>query len=452
MFLLSMTYVLNVCGKKIFRVISWEKFLQKVTMNTLISHNAAMREFLRSSDKEQLRNSVDLDDIDTVLRKLLSIDEMREAGSFFTGQALSSEAISSFTKPITMRSIVLDPTCGAGNLLIEASRTLGVEATLSETLKEWGNVLRGFDIHQHFIEAAKIRIVIEALNRGVEKNCELEEAFKLLPHIYMKDALTINAEEVKDVTHVVMNPPFTILPSPKENYWKDGHVNAAGIIVDKYLRLLPENCLISAILPDVLRSGSRYYEFRQFVSESMCANVKIWGRFNSKTDVDVFLLSGVNQRNQHEILWHSATNKQTSIADYFNVRTGPLVAYRDPEEGNDYAYFYPKNCPKWGVVKSAVERRRFSGTVLQPPFVVIKRTSSPSDRNRASATFINLNEPVAIENHMIVVTPKDGKVNTCKKLMRVLQSQQTNDFLNERIRLRHLTVGVIKDIPFVEGI
>ncbi|MDM3278938.1 MULTISPECIES: N-6 DNA methylase [Citrobacter] len=420
-------------------------------MNTLTSHNVAMREFLRSSDKEQLRNSVDLDDIDTVLRKLLSIDEMRDAGSFFTGQTLASKAISSFNKPITHRSIVLDPTCGAGNLLIEASRKLGVEATLYDTLNQWGKVLWGFDIHQHFIEAAKIRIVIEAINRGVEQNCDMQEAFELLSHIHVKDALTIKAEEIQNVTHVIMNPPFTIWSSPKENYWKEGNVNAAGILFDKYVRLLPKKCLISAILPDVLRSGSRYSEFRKFISSSVNANVEIWGRFNRKTDVDVFLLSGMIQSNVEEIQWHSAMNQNSVIADYFNVTTGPLVAYRDPEEGTEYAYFYPKNCPKWETVKLAVERRRFSGKVFTPPFVVIKRTSSPSDRSRASATLINLNEPVAIENHMIVVTPKDGKVNTCKKLMRVLQSQQTNDFLNERIRLRHLTVGVIKDIPFVEG-
>jgi len=214
---------------------------------------------------------------------------------------------------------------------------------------------------------------------------------------------------------------------------------------------LPNNCLISAILPDVLRSGSRYNEFRAFVSDSMNADVEIWGRFNSKTDVDVFLLSGITQCNKEKIQWHRVINKKHSIADYFDVRTGPLVAYRDPEEGKEYAYFYPKICPKWEVIKSAIERRKFSGKVLQPPFVVIKRTSSPSDRSRASATLINLNEPVAIENHMIVVTPKDGKVNTCRKLMRILQSQQTNDYLNERIRLRHLTISVVKDIPFYEG-
>lgn len=420
-------------------------------MKTLSTHNVAMRELLHSSDQEQLKNSVDLDEIDAILRRLLSIDEMREAGSFFTGQALASKAISLLKRPITSSSVILDPTCGAGNLLIEASRRLGVETTLSETLKGWGRVLWGYDIHQHFIEAAKIRIVIEAISRGVEQDCTMEEAFELLSNICVKDALTINAEEIIKVTHVVMNPPFTIWPSPQVNYWKDGKVNAAGILFDKYLRLLPKNCLISVILPDVLRSGSRYKGFRKFVSGSMKANVDIWGRFNSKTDVDVFVLHGVNQSSTDEIEWHCALNTNSSIADYFEVRTGPLVAYRDLEEGGEYAYFYPKNCPQWEVVKYATERRKFSGKVLQPPFVVIKRTSSPSDRSRASATLINLNEPVAIENHLLVVSPKDGKVTTCKKLMKILQSQQTNDFLNERIRLRHLTVGVIKDIPFVEG-
>jgi hypothetical protein len=179
----------------------------------------------------------------------------------------------------------------------------------------------------------------------------------------------------------------------------------------------------------------------------MRTEVDVWGRFNNKTDVDVFLLSGEIGENNLITAWHRAEDAASTISDHFEVRIGPLVAYRDPEEGTIYPYFYPKICPQWEVVREATEKRRFNGTALTPPFVVIKRTSSPSDRNRASATLINLREPVAIENHMIVVTPKDGRVNTCKKLMRVLQNQQTKDYLNERIRLRHLTVGVIKDIP-----
>ncbi|EHU9451663.1 N-6 DNA methylase [Vibrio vulnificus] len=419
-------------------------------MNTLKSHNAAMRKLLLSSDRAELQSLVDLDDIDSVLRELLTIEEMREAGSFFTGQELATAAVN-LLPAITSRSVVLDPTCGAGNLLIEASRQLGVKSTLSETLLVWGQVLHGFDLHLHFVEATRLRIVIEALNRGVEQDCDLDEAFELLPHIYVRDALDIIEQDLEHVTHVLMNPPFTIWPSPKENYWKEGKVNAAGIVFDKYLRVLPEHSYISAILPDVLRSGSRYNEFRQFTSASMQAEIKIWGRFNNKTDVDVFLLSGVVGENYQAAVWHNAENAESTIADLFSVRTGPLVAYRDPEEGPEYPYFYPKICPQWKLVREATEKRRFTGKALKPPFVVIKRTSSPSDKHRASATLINLKEPVAIENHMIVVTPKDGKLDTCKKLMKVLQNPQTNNFLNERIRLRHLTVGVVKDIPFTEA-
>ncbi|EKO3877126.1 N-6 DNA methylase [Vibrio aestuarianus] len=419
-------------------------------MKALTLHNAAMRTLLLSKNREQLRNLVDLDNIDLVLRELLTIEEMREAGSFFTGQKLATKAVN-LLPAITSSSVVLDPTCGAGNLLIEASRKLGVEPTLSATLKVWGRVLRGYDIHLHFVEATKLRIIVEAINQGVEQDCDLDEAFELLPNIQFRDAFTIHSEELMDITHVLMNPPFTIMPSPRENYWKEGKVNAAGVVFDKYLRKLPKGCKVSAILPDVLRSGSRYSEFRKFVSESMQTDIKVWGRFNNKTDVDVFLLSGVIGENDQLVLWHSAEDAESTIADYFDVRTGPLVAYRDSEEGTMYPYFYPKICPQWEMVREAKEKRRFSGKALNPPFVVIKRTSSPSDRNRASATLINLREPVAIENHMIVVTPKDGKVKTCKRLMKVLQNQQTNDFLNERIRLRHLTVGVIKDIPFFEA-
>ncbi|MBG9997279.1 N-6 DNA methylase [Pseudoalteromonas sp. NZS127_1] len=417
-------------------------------MSSLTSHNNSMRTLLLSKDKEQFHDLVDLDNIDLVLRELLTIEEMREAGSFFTGQKLATKAVG-LLPAITTGSVVLDPTCGAGNLLLEASRKLGVELTLSATLKVWGVVLRGFDIHLHFIEATKLRIVIEALNRGVEQDCTLDEALALLPNIQVKDAFTVHSEELTDITHILMNPPFTIMPSPKQNYWKKGKVNTAGVVFDQYLRKLPKNCNVSAILPDVLRSGSRYDEFREFISESMQADIDIWGRFNNKTDVDVFLLSGVVNDNDQVVSWHRAESAESTISDHFNVRTGPLVAYRDPEEGSEYPYFYPKICPQWEVVREATEKRRFRGTVLNPPLIVIKRTSSPSDRNRASATIINLREPVAIENHMIVVTPKDGKMDTCRKLMRILQNQKTNDFLNERIRLRHLTIGVIKDIPLL---
>mgnify|MGYP000848139983 CR=1 FL=1 len=419
-------------------------------MNQLTVHNQKLRQLIEQEALDLTNHIVDLDNIDLVLRECLSIEEMREAGSFFTGQNLATHAVKKFTKAITFDSIVLDPTCGAGNLLIECSRSLGVEKTLSKTLYQWGRVLWGFDLHESFIEATKLRLIIEALSRGVVNDCSVDEAVSYFKNIYVHDALTIKKEDLMSVTHVIMNPPFTIWKSPNKYYWKNGKINAAGIVLDHYLRILPHNCLVIAILPEVLRSGSRYTMFREFCSLKMKATCIPWGRFSRKTDVDIFLLSGeiTEEENTATINWQEDSINGLRVGDFFDVCIGPLVGYRDPLLGEEVPYFHSKNTPAWQVVTDCSELRRFKGRKISPPFILIKRTSSPSDKYRAIATLINIKKLVAVENHLIVVKPKSKSIKDCKKLMRILASNHTNDFLNKRIRLRHLTVQAIKDIPY----
>ncbi|QIF95940.1 SAM-dependent DNA methyltransferase [Proteus vulgaris] len=424
-------------------------------MNQLRLRNTNVLKYLEldedAIDLSVLKDMVDLDSIDSELREYLSIKEMRESGIFFTGSKLAISTVSSFREPITFDSVVLDPTCGAGNLLIACSRQLGVESTLSQTLVKWRKVLRGYDIHQSLVDMTKLRIIVEILCRGVYKDCSIHDALLFLDNVICRNALTLSENELSEVTHVIFNPPFFNSPSPRKNYWKTGNVNIAGVIFDFYLRLLPLKCQVSAILPDVLRSGTRYTDFREFVSRSLQAKCKIWGRFNLKTDVDVFVLSGTIVNNsEQDIKWYKEIEKSSKLSDRYDVRVGPLVPYRDPDEGYEYPYFYPKNCPTWGVVKMNTEVRRFKGTVLKAPFVLVKRTSSPSDKFRAAATLVNIKGFVAVENHMIVITPKSGKLEECKKLMKILKSQSTNNFLNDRARMRHLTVSIIKDIPISE--
>lgn len=418
-------------------------------MNQLSLHNQDLRNLIDNSCLEPISSIVDLDSIDTVLRECLTLGQMREAGSFFTGQALATKTINSFEKALTLNSRVLDPTCGAGNLLIECSRKLGVRDTLSETLEEWGEILWGFDIHESFIEATKLRLIIDALNRGVQKNCSIEQAISYFKNIKIMDAMLVTKEDLKSITHVVMNPPFSIWSSPNKNYWKQGKINAAGIVLDHYLRVLPNECNLIAILPDVLRSGSRYNLFREFCSLKMHATCKLWGRFNSKTNVDVFILSGkiTKSDNLKNILWQEDLGNYEPLSTQFDVCTGPLVAYRDLELGNEYPYFNSKNTIAWETINEVNQTRKFQGKVISPPFILVKRTSSPGDKYRATATIINLKTMVAVENHLIVIKPKNNSLRDCKKLLKILKSNKTNNFLNQRIRLRHLTVEVIKSIP-----
>ncbi|WP_227501410.1 hypothetical protein [Acinetobacter baumannii] len=53
-------------------------------MNQLINHNNSLRNTIERTDLTLLDAAIDLDSIDLVLRECLTIEEMREAGSFFT--------------------------------------------------------------------------------------------------------------------------------------------------------------------------------------------------------------------------------------------------------------------------------------------------------------------------------------------------------------------------------
>lgn len=423
-------------------------------MNQFAEYNQYLKKMIQNvSNKQNIPNmpeAVDLDVIDAILRNYQSKEEIYTNGSFFTGQKLATLTVNSLKKPITFSSVVLDPTCGTGNLLIECSRKLEIEKSLYETLKKWGKVLWGFDNHKTFIESCKLRLIIEALMRGSQKDCSINEAFRLLKNIKFKDAMTIKYNEIKSVTHLVMNPPFNLWLSPKKGIWKKGKINAAALIFEYYVKLINFDCHITAILPDVLRSGTRYENFRTHIDEQISGICEIWGRFNKQTDVDVFVLSGFKVENKGTVVWHQDISAPTKLADKFDICIGPVVHYRDPEIGCEYPFLHAKNVKNWNEIINIEERRRFQGRVIEPPFVVIKRTSSPSDSFRASAAIINVNDKaVAVENHLIVLRPKSGELIDCRQLLTILASDFVNEYLNERIRLRHLTVNVIKSIPFL---
>jgi hypothetical protein len=138
----------------------------------------------------------------------------------------------------------------------------------------------------------------------------------------------------------------------------------------------------------------------------------------------------------------------TTIADFFDVHVGRVVPHRDKETGPCHPYIHARCVPTWTVMRNFSETRSHEGRVYEPPFVIIRRTSRPGHPYRAAATVIAGDRQVAVENHLIVCEPRDRKLSTCKELMRQLKTQRVNDFLDSRIRCRHLTVGAVATIPF----
>ncbi len=397
--------------------------------------------------KNELNNLLDLDQIDSEVRKVINIEDMRDSGTFFTGHELANNLLLNIKNTLSSESIILDPACGAGNLLIACSQYLPIKKTLSKTLECWGKTLWGFDIHKIFIDITKLRIILEALRRNAIKDCNLAEAINFLNNINTQDALDIEPNSISNITHLVINPPFNPCLSPNFDYWKKGKVNSASVFIDYYIRRLPPKCFLYSILPEVLRAGSRYSEWRSFVEDNISGNVKVIGKFNSKTNIDVFTLIGSNHGKHSKIKWFKPVATKKTIKDDYEVCVGSLVAYRDKNVGPIHPYIHAKNAPLWEIVKTFTEERNYAGKVYSPPFVVVRRTSSPACQYRISATIISGKKDVAVENHLIVIKPKDSTLKSCKKLLKYFKTDKMNSVINDRIRCRHLTVGILKDLP-----
>jgi hypothetical protein len=389
----------------------------------------------------------------SIVRRLIDISALRESGVFFTSDTLAEKTINSFNKPINDSSFIVDPTCGSGSLLVAASRKLNIFDGASQTLEQWGNQLCGFDIYPEFVACTKMRIILEVLIRGATPDKSLKELLALLPNIRRDDCLK-RLDIISKATHLAFNPPYNNSKEIVQYSWASGKISNAAIYFFEITSLLQENCSISAILPDVLRSGSRFEAWRAIAETTLASTtLTIEGRFDSKTDIDIFLLSGVIKKSAPEkIEWQKPAPhvgvEAPTVGDYFNISVGAVVPFRDPQEGPLYSYIHPKTLPRWGKISKITEKRRFLGTVVQPPFIAIRRTSGPRDSQRAVPTLVLGKRLVAVENHLLVLAPKNGELYQCEELLSLLSKEYVNDFLNNRIRCRHLTVSAVSEIPW----
>jgi len=252
---------------------------------------------------------------------------------------------------------------------------------------------------------------------------------------------------------LLLNPPFGLVDAPVGCHWASGSITEAATFVVTALERAKPGTEMLAILPDVLRSGSFSERWRNCITGLAEIHlVQPYGIFDNSADVDVFLVRLVRRaagQQDRTRPWPAPSkSKITSVADYFEVHVGRVVPHRDPKKGPRHFYIHPRCVPTWTIMRKFSQTRRHEGVAYEPPFVVLRRTSRPGDRYRATATVVGGRQAVAVENHLIVCEPKDRKLATCKELMRQLKSKAVNDYLNTRIRCRHLTVRAVESIPF----
>ncbi|MEU4297458.1 hypothetical protein [Kitasatospora aureofaciens] len=393
------------------------------------------------------------------LRELVPRPVRREIGAFFTGGELRA----SFAGLVGSRSRMgpfLDPTSGAGDLLLAASFSLPIEDTFEATVARWGRLLQGHDLEESFVQGARLRLVLAAAARHASLaegpgrlTVPLDRAF---PNLAVGDGLSLLQGRRSWGGHVLLNPPFGSVIVGDGCSWSSGRVTQAALFAEAAARSLKIGGVVTAILPDVLRSGSRYAAWRKHIEGMLDIERVVWhGQFDEHTDVDVFVLQGTRKRlgsGSAQVQWWPEIQAALRVGDRFVVRVGAVVDNRDPLDGRSMPYLTAHDMPTAGEMKTPRRRRRFAGATVLPPFVAIRRTSRPGvgsgGRSRIAGVLVTGKTPIAVDNHIITIRPDSGELRDCRGLLEVLDSPEVGKWLDERIRCRHMTVGVVRSIPW----
>jgi hypothetical protein len=388
------------------------------------------------------------------LRRIYTLQDLRQTGTYFTGSELTARVLASVSIEIPLFERIVDPSCGAGDLLVGAARHLPLRSSLITTLKLWGRYLVGFDINSSFVATTRVRLALLAMQRlnvgsGPEVLSELEMLF---PNIRVQSGLDDWGVPVGR-SLILSNPPFSHTESPAKCAWAKGRVSHAAVFVMKCLdQAGPEGRLI-AILPDVLRTGSRYEHWRKQVEKSSkITSVEILGRFDKQTDIDVFFLDATKSLEAGQVSsWSLPKRAANSIGDFFEIRVGPVVGFRLIGKGPWHPFVHSSELPVGKKVSTFGSSIRFQGKTYEPPFVAVRRTSKAEYKTRCLATLVTGQIPLAVDDHLLIALPKDGTVSTCAELLRVLDDVRTTEWMNARIRCRHITVSALRDIPWIGG-
>lgn len=423
-------------------------------MDEFDGHVAELRRLYLAKCKGEARSHEDrriLHAAGKELRDRVSQRRRRLAGSFFTGRKLASQLVSLTRIRQTTRTRYFDPTCGAGDLLLCVAGRLPLKKTFKATLRAWGKQLAGVDLYSSFIKACHLRLALLAIERGSKPKFLTARALaRLFPDIHVGNAFRC-ADLYRKADIVLLNPPYTPRRAPQRLEWGTGRITDAALFFDIALRECNAGAKLLAILPDVLRSGSRYSAWRRHVGRlAKVTKIVPSDVFDDRTDIHVFLLRVETRKSlakNADEEWGTQSSNST-VGTSFNVAVGPVVPFRHDETvGSSRPYLHPRNIVPWESVKKFSERRRFAGTSFKPPFVVVKRTSRPEDSYRAVATIIQGDELVAVENHLLVCIPKSGTLKECRRLVKALKTKRVKNWLDNRIRCRHLTVGAISECP-----
>lgn len=386
------------------------------------------------------------------VEQTFSLQKRRSGGIFLTPPSLAAELAKNVAVNISRGAPVLDPAMGCGDLLLACASLSPIERSLSRTLKSWSNMMWGFEANPKLVTVSKLRLaLLGRILHPVQRGLSQHEVEALFPAFMCGDFLATDLSSLPLGICVIGNPPFSVSATLPSSIRRQGKVSAAAAFLEKVCRESPELSQIAMLLPEVLRCGTSYRNLRsevlqyvRVIKESSLPRRDCW----SDVDVDVFV--GVYTRvSEAEVLRGQVSasadkvgsKRGTRLDEVADLRVGPVIPYRTPKKGGWRRYITAKSVPAWNTGFEPYESRRFEGYLSEPPFVVVRRTSRPDRAYRAVGSVVIGSSPVAVENHLIVVKPRDGRLSTCRDVVLALKDEAVNRQLNESMRCRHLTVA-----------
>ncbi len=360
-------------------------------------------------------------------------------GAFFTPDEMATELCAGASGRIQAGAPTIDPAIGDGQLLLAAAAHLPTRNTLDATMEAWGKVLYGGDIEASFVHAARKRLIAAAAKR-VGEHAPKDVPLDWLPGIRLQDFAA--REDLGEFDVFLLNPPFTH-ERAKALKWASGKVNTAAVFVHRIAEHATPGSAVSAILPDVLRSGSRYEAWRKSIDHLMpSSSISPWGAFDDDTGVDVFLGDFQVGHSGPSRAWTPPPGESHRLEQSFNLKVGPLVDYRAPKEGKVVRYL-----DRDWIRDGTIHKRKFRGPLIDGPFVTVHRTSAPRDTPRLRARTMAESGSYAVENHLITVKPRSGQLRDCERLVKWMQTKSIREWVNERAACRHLTIRLLRNLP-----
>lgn len=383
--------------------------------------------------------------------RLLPRKDRQTHGIFFSGAAWANALVKQLD--VEQWSRFFDPSAGTGDLLLEVCKKLPLEDSATKTIKAWERRLAAIDLRASFLRIAWARIQALAMTR--HKETIDASRFRPLPPSFRAGNIFKTPFVLRARDCVVMNPPYQRTLAGPNSFVGTGKRSAAALHVEHILQSATGGVGLIALVPDVLRSGSSYERFRnELRSQLKIASFDGHGSFGGDVDVDVAVLSGVTQgrkKNKSPLARLSSSQKSSKnlqcVSDLYEISVGPVVPHRTEETGKVHGYLTARNSPIWGMIDAPTEKARFDARLQSGPFVVVRRTSSPRDKQRARATLVRGKGPWLVENHLLVISPRSGTFKACQSVIKNFRDHRTDEWLNRHIRCRHLTVGAIASVP-----